>query len=73
MANARDGSLDPSTSMVLEKALVGSVPDRTELLQHVSLSERVPLVLAPDLTPTDTHGAITSGEIAMAESHRASA
>ena len=73
-ANTREGSLDQYTSMVLEKTLADSVPDRPELPQHFSSSEMVPHVLAPGLTPTYTHGAITFGEIVMAsESRRASA
>lgn len=63
-ANTREGSLDQYTSMVLEKTLADSVPDRPELPQHFSSSELVPHVLAPGLTPTYTHGAITHGEIA---------
>ena len=63
-ANTREGSLDQYTSMVLEKTLADAVPDRPELPQHFSSSELVPHVLAPGLTPTYTHGAITHGEIA---------
>lgn len=65
-ANTREGSLDQYTSMVLEKTLADSVPDRPELPQHFSSSEVVPHVLAPGLTPSYTHGAITYGEIANA-------
>jgi glyoxylase-like metal-dependent hydrolase (beta-lactamase superfamily II) len=73
-ANTREGSLDQYTSMVLEKTLADSVPDRPELPQHFSSSEMVPHMLAPGLTPTYTHGAITFGEIVMhGESARASA
>ena len=67
MANTRTGSLDHSMSMVVEKARAGSVPGRPEQPQHVSLSERVPHVLAPGLIARFTHVAITSGESAMAE------
>jgi hypothetical protein len=63
-ANTREGSLDQYTSMVLEKTLADSVPERPELPQHFSSSELVPHVLAPGLAPTHTHGAITHGEIA---------
>lgn len=72
-ANTREGSLDQYTSMVLEKTIADSVPDRPELPQHFSSSEMVPHVLAPGLTPMYTHGAITFGEIAMlAAARRAS-
>jgi hypothetical protein len=60
-ANTREGSLDQYTSMVLEKTLADAVPDRPELPQHFSSSELVPHPLAPGLSPTYTHGAITHG------------
>ncbi|HTR51356.1 MAG TPA: hypothetical protein VMJ10_11660 [Kofleriaceae bacterium] len=63
-ANTRDGTLDQYTSMVLEKTLADSVPDRPELPQHFPSSELVPHVLAPGLAPSYTHGAITHGELA---------
>jgi hypothetical protein len=76
-ANTREGTLDQYTSMVLEKTLADSVPDRPELPQHFSSSELVPHVLAPGLRPTYSHGAITHGEIvatsATAEAARATA
>ena len=62
-ANTREGSLDQYTSMVLEKTLADTVPDRPELPQHFSSSELVPHVLAPGLAPTYTHGTITHGQI----------
>lgn len=62
-ANTREGSLDQYTSMVLEKTLADGVPEAPEWPQHFSSSEMVPHVLAPGLTPTYTHGAITHGEI----------
>jgi glyoxylase-like metal-dependent hydrolase (beta-lactamase superfamily II) len=63
-ANTREGTLDQYTSMVLEKTLADSVPDRPELPQHWASSELVPHMLAPGLAPTYSHGAITHGEIA---------
>lgn len=72
-ANTREGSLDQYTSMVLEKTLADSVPERPELPQHFSSSEMVPHVLAPGLTPSYTHGAITYGEVVGAAAARASA
>ncbi len=72
-ANTREGSLDQYTSMVLEKTLADTVPDRPELPQHFSSSEMVPHVLAPGLTPTYTHGAITYGEVVTPVAARASA
>jgi glyoxylase-like metal-dependent hydrolase (beta-lactamase superfamily II) len=64
-ANTREGTLDQYTSMVLEKTLADGVPERPELPQHFSSSELVPHVLAPGLSPTYTHAAITHGEIAQ--------
>lgn len=72
-ANTREATLDQYTSMVLEKTLADSVPDRPELPQHFSSSELVPHVLAPGLSPTYTHGAITHGELAVSGHVRASA
>ena len=63
-ANTREGTLDQYTSMVLEKTLADGVPERPELPQHFSSSEMVPHVLAPGLTPTYSHVAITHGELA---------
>jgi hypothetical protein len=65
-ANTREHSLDQYTSMVLEKTLADAVPDRPELPQHFSSSELVGHALAPGLSPTYTHGAITHGDIVTA-------
>ena len=65
-ANTREHSLDQYTSMVLEKTLADAVPDRPELPQHFSSSELVGHPLAPGLSPTYTHGAITHGDIVTA-------
>ncbi|CAN5919979.1 hypothetical protein BH11MYX3_BH11MYX3_38190 [soil metagenome] len=62
-ANTREGSLDQYTSMVLEKTVADSVPDRPELPQHFPSSELVPHALAPGLKPTYTHGTIRHGEV----------
>jgi glyoxylase-like metal-dependent hydrolase (beta-lactamase superfamily II) len=62
-ANTREGTLDQYTSMVLEKTLADTVPDRPELPQHFSSSELVPHVLAPGVRPTYSHGAISHGEV----------
>jgi hypothetical protein len=67
-ANTREGSLDQYTSMVLEKTLADVVADRPELPQHFSSSEMVGHLLAPGLTPTYSHGAITFGDIVTATS-----
>jgi hypothetical protein len=72
-ANTREGSLDPYTSMVLEKTLADPVPDRPELPQHFASSELVPHPLAPCLSPTYTHEAITYGAPVAAVANRASA
>ena len=60
-ANTREHSLDQYTSMILEKTLADAVPDRPELPQHFPSSELVSHPLAPGLSPTYTHGAITHG------------
>ncbi len=65
-ANTREATLEQYTSMVLEKTLADGVPEAPEWPQHFSSSEMVPHVLAPGLTPTYTHGAITHGEIVAA-------
>jgi hypothetical protein len=62
-ANTREASLDQYTSMILEKTLADTVPDRPELPQHFASSELVGHVLAPGLAPTYTHSAITHGEV----------
>jgi len=67
-ANTREHSLDQYTSMVLEKTLADPVADRPELPQHFPSSELVGHVLAPGLTPTYSHGAITHGAIATGAS-----
>ena len=72
-ANTREQSLDQYTSMVLEKTIADPVADRPELPQHFSSSELVPHPLAPGLSPTYTHGAITHGEVVNAVATRASA
>jgi hypothetical protein len=72
-ANTRERTNDQYTSMVLEKTLADTVPDRPELPQHFSSSELVGHLLAPGLSPTYTHGAITYGEVVAARPHRASA
>ncbi|MDQ3364034.1 MAG: hypothetical protein M3680_01205 [Myxococcota bacterium] len=62
-ANTREHSLDQYTSMVLEKTLADPVRDRPELPQHLASSELVAHPLAPGLSPTYVHGAITYGEL----------
>jgi len=62
-ANTREGSLDQYTSMVLEKTLADCVADRPELPQHFPSSELVAHALAPGLSPTYSHGAITHGDV----------
>jgi len=63
-ANTREHSLDQYTSMVLEKTLADAVADRPELSQVFPSSELVGHPLAPGLSPSYSHGAITHGEIA---------
>jgi hypothetical protein len=64
-ANTRVGSHDQYTSMVLEKVLADTVPDRPELPQCFPSSEMVAHVLAPGLSPSYSHGEITHGTIAV--------
>jgi hypothetical protein len=66
-ANTREHSLDQYTSMILEKTLADTVPDRPELPQHFSSSELVAHPLAPGLAPTYSHGAITYGTVVTAQ------
>jgi hypothetical protein len=72
-ANTREHSLDQYTSMVLEKTLADPVADRPELPQHFASSELVGHPLAPGLSPTYTHGAITHGAVIKVTSARISA
>lgn len=72
-ANTREQSLDQYTSMVLEKTVADTVPDRPELPQHFPSSELVAHPLAPGLAPTYAHGAITHGELVPGAAARASA
>ncbi|MEO8698806.1 MAG: hypothetical protein ABI867_02150 [Kofleriaceae bacterium] len=72
-ANTREHSLDQYTSMILEKTLADTVPDRPELPQHFPSSELVSHPLALGLSPTYTHGAITYGEPVAATAIRATA
>ena len=67
-ANTREASLDQYTSMILEKTIADAVPDHPEYPQHFSSSELVGHPLAPGLSPTYTHGAITHGIVAVAHS-----
>jgi hypothetical protein len=64
-SNTRERSLDQYTSMVLEKTLADPTPDRPEFPQHFCSSEMVRSVLAPGLSPTFVHEAITHGEVAQ--------
>jgi len=63
-ANTREHTLDQYTSMVLEKTLADTVPDRPELPQHFSSSELVAHRLAPGLSPTYVHREISHGALA---------
>ena len=72
-ANTREHSLDQYTSMVLEKTLADPVADRPELPQHFASSELISHALAPGLSPTYTHGAITYGTPVAGAPARASA
>jgi hypothetical protein len=62
-SNTRERSLDQYTSMVLEKTLADRTADRPEFPQHFCSSEMVRSVLAPGLSPTFVHEAITHGDV----------
>lgn len=51
------------TSMVLERTIVDRVPRAPAFVQMFPSSEVTPSLLAPGLTPTLIHRAITSGEV----------
>lgn len=70
-ANTREASLDQYTSMVLERTLASPVADRPEFPQHFPSSELVRSRLAPGLTPTYTHAAITHGDVRADSTRRA--
>jgi glyoxylase-like metal-dependent hydrolase (beta-lactamase superfamily II) len=65
-ANTLEHSLDQYTSMVLEKTLADTVPERPELPQHFPSSELVAHPLAVGLGPTYSHGAISYGSLVPA-------
>lgn len=62
-ASARESSLDQYTSMVLEKTLADTIPERPELPQCFSSSALVPHPLAPGLSPTYSYDEITFGTL----------
>ena len=62
-ANTPEGAGDQYSSMVLERTIVDRVRRAPAFVQMFSSSEVTPGFLAPALTPTLIHGAITSGEI----------
>ncbi len=61
------------TSMVLERTLVDRVHRAPAFVQMFSSSEVTPSLLAPGLTPTIVHGAITHGELARPRQRTAAA
>ncbi len=63
-ANTPEGAADQYTSMVIERTIVDRVRRAPAFVQMFSSSEVTPSLLAPALSPTLLHGAITSGEIA---------
>jgi hypothetical protein len=60
-SNTREATLEQYTSMKLELALCDRDPVRPEFPQHFPSSELTPSWLSPGLSPTYTHGGITSG------------
>ncbi|HLL24183.1 MAG TPA: hypothetical protein VK427_18755 [Kofleriaceae bacterium] len=72
-ANTREHSLDQYTSMILEKTLADPVADHPEVPQHFPSSELVAHALAPGVSPTYAHEAITHGALVHLRGTRASA
>jgi glyoxylase-like metal-dependent hydrolase (beta-lactamase superfamily II) len=63
-ANTPEGGAIQYTSMVLERTLVDRVKRAPAFVQMFPSSEVTPSLLAPGLTPTLVHRAVTHGEIA---------
>lgn len=68
--NTREASVDQYSSMVLEKTLAGASRRDPSFVNVFPSSELTASVLAPGLSPTFSHGAITQGEIQRAPSHQ---
>jgi glyoxylase-like metal-dependent hydrolase (beta-lactamase superfamily II) len=63
-SNTPEAAADQYTSMVLERTIVDRVKRAPAFVQMFSSSEVTPTLIAPALTPTVLHVAITSGDIA---------
>jgi hypothetical protein len=63
-ANTPEGGAEQYTSMILERTLVDRVRRAPAFAQMFPSSEVTPSKLAPGLSPTLLHRAITSGEVA---------
>lgn len=66
-ANTPEGGALQYTSMILERAVVDRVPHAPAFVQMLSSSEITRSLLAPGLTPTIVHGAITHGQVSRPE------
>lgn len=62
-SNTPESGADQMTSMLLERALVDRVPHAERWIQMFPSSEVSPSVLAPGLSATYQHHAITAGEL----------
>jgi glyoxylase-like metal-dependent hydrolase (beta-lactamase superfamily II) len=63
-SNTPEGAADQYTSMVLERTIVDRVARAPAFVQMFPSSEVTPSLMAPGLSPTLLHRAITSGEVA---------
>jgi hypothetical protein len=63
-SNTPESAADQYTSMILERTIVDRVQRAPAFVQMFPSSEMVPSALAPGLSPTIRHGAITSGTVA---------
>ncbi|HJZ84103.1 MAG TPA: hypothetical protein VKN99_02990 [Polyangia bacterium] len=62
-SNTLEGRNEQYTSMVLEKLLVDRCTSSPEFYQHFPSSELTASPLSPGLSPTYSHGTITSGQV----------
>jgi hypothetical protein len=65
-ANTPEEAANQYTSMILERTLASRVKRAPAFVQMFSSSEVTPGLMAPGLTPTILHKAITMGEVAKA-------
>ncbi len=71
-SNTPEGLADQYTAMVMERTIVDRVKHAPAFVQMFSSSEVTPSALAPGLSPTILHKAITSGTVARPSARRGS-